>query len=84
MISLRFNQFHTCIISKVHYLQIVLPKGYIAEDFFRYSADPTVQKVWKKRIEPYMEDENYPTVCFENTIMQDVVYNITYQVYIIL
>ena len=53
----------------MNYFQIVLPKGYIAEDFFRYSADPTVQKVWRKRIEPYMDDENYPTVCFENDIV---------------
>ena len=39
-----------------------MDKRDIAEDFFRYSTDPTIQKVWKKRIEPFMEDKDYPTV----------------------
>ena len=42
--------------------QLLLPKGFIHEDFFRHSTDPIVQKLWKERIEPYMDQPNYPTV----------------------
>ena len=55
----------TCLLHVICFLQLVLPKGYIAEDFFRYSNDPTIQKVWKKRVKPYMDDKDYPTVSFK-------------------
>lgn len=40
----------------------MIPKGYIYEDYFRYSEDPIIQKIWTERIEPYIDDPNYPTV----------------------
>ena len=40
----------------------MLVKGTVYEDIFRYSDDPTIQKIFNERMLPYMDGTNYPTV----------------------
>ena len=36
------------------------------EDLFRYSKDPIMQRVWKERIEPYIDEPIYTVTKIDN------------------
>ena len=42
------------------YLQVVIQQGTSFIDTFRHSTDPVYKKIWKERIEPYVD--GYPSV----------------------
>ena len=35
------------------------------EDYFRLSKDPITQRVWKERIEPYIDDPVYKVILWK-------------------
>ena len=43
-------------------LKLYVVKGTAYEYTFRNADDATRQKIWNERMEPYMNDPNYPTV----------------------
>ena len=47
---------------------VVLPNS-ADEDFFKYSTDPIIQKIYEERIKPYLQDYlNYPILSNSDTI----------------
>ena len=47
---------------------VVLPNS-ADEDFFKYSTDPIIQKIYEERIRPYLQDYlNYPILSNSDTI----------------
>ena len=44
-------------------LKLMVVKGTAYEYFFRNANDPIKKKIWTDRMEPYMDNADYPTVC---------------------
>ena len=58
-------------------------KGTAYEYIFRNADDPTKERIWTERMEPYIDIENYPTVatavilyCIAKYILNIVTLNI--------
>ena len=51
-------------------------KGTAYEYFFRNSNDPTKKKIWIDRMEPYIDDADYPTVCIVYRLLYKELFNI--------
>ena len=41
----------------VIYFQLVVLKGSMYEDFFRYSNEPVIKKAWNQHVLPYINDD---------------------------